>query len=61
MYVQNISQLINLCAQVEVAAASKALQLLQGRLVCVSEVASESAEGPRTAVVVHKQGPTPAR
>mmetsp|Transcript_21776 Transcript_21776/g.56784 ORF Transcript_21776/g.56784 Transcript_21776/m.56784 type:complete len:177 (+) Transcript_21776:301-831(+) len=45
----------------EVDAASRALQLLHSRLVCVSEVASASAEGPRTALVVHKERPTPAK
>ena len=39
-------------------AASRALQLLHGRLVSVEAVASSSDEGPRTAVVVHKQAAT---
>lgn len=43
----------------EVAAAQGALRTLGGSLVGVVEVASRSAEGVRTAVVVRKLGKTP--
>lgn len=49
------------CFQAEVDAAASALRLLCGRLVCVTPVASSSAEGARTAVVVQKQAGTPNR
>lgn len=48
-----------MCYQDEVAAASKALSKLRGKLCAVPRVQSWAPEGQRTAVVVRKQQATP--
>ncbi|GLC35193.1 hypothetical protein PLESTM_000289500 [Pleodorina starrii] len=47
--------------EVEVCAAAGAIRQLGGRQLALERVESHSAEGQRTALVVAKAGPTPAR
>ena len=47
--------------QAEVAEAEKAIAILQGKLVSISNVNASGSVGQHMAVLVKKMGPTPAQ